>query len=384
MTNDLSSIILIASFTILACIAISFLVNKYFLKNASSFGKNKGGAQIRWATAAKPPVGGMSFYATFLSLIVVIAITSFAGLTSWSSEYLLLGLLIPMTIGFFVGLADDSYNTSPLIKFVGQFLCGLFFIVSGNYIHICDSEWVNYWFTMTWVVGMMNSINMLDNMDGIVTSVSIITLGVALMIIGQSGAINLTDVILIVGIIGSLIGFLFYNWNPAKIYMGDTGSQFLGAFLAWVSIQYFWTFRDNFEGGFQARQFLVPALAFIVPLIDTTTVTFRRLARKVSPFVGGRDHTTHHLAYLGIADKNVVRIMIGISLSAVFVIYQIVDDLKINQWNFYKTLAVVIYYLTVFFVIQYFYEVAKRKINAHKNVEIKNDYVVERLDEVAR
>ena len=384
MTNDLSSIILIASCVILACITTSFLVNKYFLANASSFGKNKGGAQIRWASAVKPPVGGMSFYATFLLLVVVIGGLSFAGMTLWSSEHLLLGLLIPMTIGFFVGLADDSYNTSPLVKFAGQLLCGLFFILSGKYIHICDNEWINYWFTMTWVVGMMNSINMLDNMDGIVTSVSIITLGAALMVISQSGSVNLKDVVLIVGIIGSLIGFLFYNWNPAKIYMGDTGSQFLGAFLAWVSIQYFWTFRDNLEGGFQARQFLVPALAFIVPLIDTTTVTLRRLARKVSPFVGGRDHTTHHLAYLGITDKNVVRIMIGISLSAVFVIYRIVDDLKINQWNFYKTLSVVIYYLTIFSVVQCFYEVAKRKINAPKNVEVSNDYVTKRLDEVIR
>lgn len=384
MINDLSSIILIVSFTILVCIAISMMVNKYFLNNASSFGKNKGGSQIRWATATKPPVGGMSFYGTFLALIVLIAILSFAEITSWSSNYLILGLFFPMTIGFFVGLADDSYNTSPLIKFGGQFLCGLFFIISGNYIHICDSEWVNYWFTMTWVVGMMNSINMLDNMDGIVTSVSIITLGIALMIIAQSGIVNLTNVILIVGTIGALIGFLFYNWNPAKIYMGDTGSQFLGAFLAWVSIQYFWTFRDSLEGGFQVRQFLIPALAFIVPLIDTTTVTFRRLARKVSPFIGGRDHTTHHLAYLGISDKNVVRIMLTISLSAVFVIYEITEELKLSQWNFYKTLAVIIYYLTIFFVIQYFYEIGKRKINNSKTVEEKNNYIIESLDEIVR
>jgi len=355
-------------------------VNKYFLNNATSFGKNKGGTQIRWATATKPPVGGMSFYATFITLFAVISILSLSDVITWSSNYFLVGLLIPMTIGFFVGLADDSYNTSPLIKFFGQFLCGLFFILSGNYIHICDSEWLNYWFTMMWVVGLMNSINMLDNMDGIVTSVSIITLGIALMIIAQSKIFILTDVILIVGIIGALIGFLFYNWNPAKIYMGDTGSQFLGAFLAWVSIQYFWSFRDTLEGGFQARQFLVPALAFIVPLIDTTTVTFRRLARKVSPFVGGSDHTTHHLAYLGISDKNVVRIMIGISLSAVFVIYHIVEELKNNQWNFFKTLAVSLYYLTVFFIIQFFYEVAKRERNnlilAKEQVANEN-YVVE-------
>lgn len=383
MKNDLFMITLMVSFTLLVCIAVSFLVNKYFLNNASSFGENKGGTQIRWAIATKPPVGGMSFYATFIILIAVIILLSLFDFTTWSSNKFLLGLLIPMTIGFFAGLVDDSYNTSPWIKFAGQFLCGHFFIMSGNYIHICESDWSNYWFTIIWVVGMMNSINMLDNMDGIVTSVSIITLGIALMIIIQSRNIILTDVILITGIMGALVGFLFYNWNPAKIYMGDTGSQFLGAFLAWVSIQYFWSFRDALEGGFQIRQFLVPALAFIIPLIDTTTVTFRRLARSVSPFVGGSDHTTHHLAYLGISDKNVVRIMVGISLSAVFVIYHIVDDFKINQWSSFKTLIVIIYYLTIFSVVQYFYEVAKKKINSTTIVKKGEDKNVEQLNEVS-
>jgi UDP-GlcNAc:undecaprenyl-phosphate/decaprenyl-phosphate GlcNAc-1-phosphate transferase len=382
MIKDLYSIISEVLVTLLIGIVVSFFVNRFFLKNASSFGKNKGGEQVRWAAAAKPPVGGMSFYATFIVLIISIGALFLFDKAQWSSNYLLLGLFVPITIGFFVGLADDSYNTSPLIKFAGQFFCGLFFILSGNYIHISGIDWFNYWFTMIWVVGMMNSINMLDNMDGIVSSVSIVSLGIALMIIAQSGSVNITDVILITGIIGSLIGFLFFNWNPAKIYMGDTGSQFLGAFLAWVSIQYFWTFRNEVEGGFQARQFLIPALAFIIPLIDTTTVTFRRLARKVSPFVGGRDHTTHHLAYLGIKDKNVVRIMIGISFVSAFVVYQIVEELKMNTWNLYKTLAVIVYYITVFSVIQYFYEVAKKKINKSSVTESSETIKVERLDEV--
>lgn len=346
----------------LTAVGISYMVNAFFLKNASSFGKNNGEGQVRWASVTKPPVGGFSFYAVFISLMISVSVLAYFDLVRWDSNYLLLGLLLPVTIGFVVGLVDDNYNTSPFVKLTGQFLCGLVFIFSGNLIHICDIDWVNYWFTMLWVVGMMNSINMLDNMDGVVTSVSIISLLVALMISMTLEHLNLSDIILIVGTIGALIGFLFFNWNPAKIYMGDTGSQFLGAFLAWVSIQYFWIFRDETTGGFQAHQFLVPALAFTVSLIDTTTVTIRRLARGVSPFVGGRDHTTHHFAYLGFSDKKVVRILIGISLLSALVIWIILNDLTDNHWNFYKTLAVVFYYIATFVTIQHYYEVAKRKI----------------------
>lgn len=360
-TLPLMSIVLI----FLISVGTSFMINLFLLKkkhfkiNISRIG------HVRWATNPKPTLGGYSFFFIFLLLFVYIIF----------AQSFPFYLVISLTIAFTFGFLDDNFHTSPFTKMIGQLLVSICFIANDIAIIVSDYQLFNTVFTIFWVVGMMNSINMLDNMDGIVTSVCIITLGIALMIIAQSGNINLIDVILIVGIIGALIGFLFYNWNPAKIYMGDTGSQFLGAFLAWVSIQYFWSFRDSLEGGFQVRQFLIPALAFIVPLIDTTTVTFRRLARRVSPFVGGSDHTTHHLAYLGISDKNVVRIMIGISLSSVFVIYQIVEDLKINQWNFFKTLAVVIYYLTIFSVIQYFYEAAKQKknsLNIVEQEEVKN------------
>ena len=367
-TLPLTSIALI----FLISIGTSFMINLFLLKNKHFKINISRIGQIRWATNPKPTLGGYSFFTIFLMLFVYIIF----------SQSLPNYLFISLTIAFAFGFLDDNFHTSPFTKIIGQLLVSTCFIVNNSIILVSDYQLFNSVFTIFWVVGMMNSINMLDNMDGIVTSVSIIILGIALMIITQSGNINLTDVILIVGIIGALMGFLFYNWNPAKIYMGDTGSQFLGAFLAWVSIQYFWSFRDSLEEGFQVRQFLVPALAFIVPLIDTTTVTFRRLARRVSPFVGGSDHTTHHLAYLGISDKNVVRLMIGISLSAVFVIYHIVNDLKDNQWNFFKTLAVVIYYLTIFFVIQYFYEVAKRKINSTNIIEKEEVKNAERLNEI--
>jgi UDP-GlcNAc:undecaprenyl-phosphate GlcNAc-1-phosphate transferase len=377
--NDSYSIFLICTVLMLTSVGISYRVNTFFLKNASSFGKNKNGGQIRWASVTKPHVGGISFCVVFVLLMILINSLAYFNILKWDSNYLMVGSLLPMTIGFFVGLADDCYNTSPLVKFIGQFLCGLFFILSENVIHINEINWINNLFTIVWIVGIMNSINMLDNMDGVVTSVSIVSLLVALMIVIKLERLNFVDIILIIGTIGALIGFLFFNWNPAKIYMGDAGSQFLGAFLAWVSIQYFWIFRDETTGGFQVHQFLVPILAFTVSLIDTTTVTIRRLARGVSPFVGGRDHTTHHLAYLGMSDKNVVRILIGVSSVSAFVIFIILNDLICNHWSFYKTFGVVFFYISIFAIMQYYYEMAKQKI-VKDTMNKQSVLIVEKID----
>jgi UDP-GlcNAc:undecaprenyl-phosphate GlcNAc-1-phosphate transferase len=85
--------------------------------------------------------------------------------------------------------------------------------------------------------------------------------------------------------------------------MGDTGSQFLGAFLSALSIVFIWNFREPDGPYFQIRQFVAPLLIFIVPLIDTATVAIRRMLRGHSPFVGGKDHITHHLAMLGLKDN---------------------------------------------------------------------------------
>ena len=342
---------------------ISIATNRLFIKCKLIFNGQNSINQIRWAISPKSTFGGISFYLTFLCLYLFFIFSS--------QNRLSLSLFLALTVAFGFGLLDDCFNTSPWVKFIGQILVSFCFIYGAIIIHISDNTLLNYGFTILWVVGMMNSINMLDNMDGIVSSVSLVSLGLALMIIFGAKSQNLTDIILITAVIGALIGFLFFNWNPAKIYMGDTGSQFLGAFLSWVSIQYFWQFRDLEEGGFQVKQFLIPALAFIVPLMDTVTVTLRRLARGVSPFVGGRDHTTHHLAQLGIKDKNVVRIMIAISVVSALIAFNILPILQSSAWHWSFSLATIIYYLTLFLGLQYFYEVAKQKISQLKQEELK-------------
>ena len=154
-------------------------------------------------------------------------------------HYGFVGLLLSCAAGFLIGLADDAYDTRPILKFGIQFLCGVILIASGVYINLTHNLLLNYLLTIFWVVGIMNSINMLDNMDGITTIVTIgIVLNIIYVILFHHDFNNL-HLLVLTGVLASLFAFLYFNWHPSTMYMGDTGSQFLGAFLATMGIIYF-------------------------------------------------------------------------------------------------------------------------------------------------
>jgi UDP-GlcNAc:undecaprenyl-phosphate GlcNAc-1-phosphate transferase len=165
---------------------------------------------------------------------------------------------------------------------------------------------------------------------------------------------------MLVGVLGALTGFLYFNWNPSRIIMGDTGSQFLGVFLAATSILFFWNYRDEGSNEFiQLKQFVVPLFFFIVPLIDTMTVTIRRLMRKQSPFVGGKDHITHHLVYFGLSEKQTALALMLLSLTSIPL--ALLYILQIIEWNWIATFAAFGYFFSVFTVIQIIYNIGKGK-----------------------
>ena len=165
---------------------------------------------------------------------------------------------------------------------------------------------------------------------------------------------------MMVGVMGALVGFLYFNWHPSKIFMGDTGSQFLGVFLAACGIEYFWGYRDDTAELIQLKQFVIPMLMFIVPLIDTITVTIRRLMRKQSPFVGGKDHITHMLFYFGFKERMVASILIFISLLSIPISVLILGN--VIQWTWIVTFLAFGYFALVFTIIQIVYNIgAKRK-----------------------
>jgi len=353
-----TTIFLLLYFIIAA--TVSFLINYLLLKFSFNLGSRNNLAfkQVRWSAHVKPSVGGISFFIVFLISISVIGLIPKEH--SISIDKQMVGIMAASTLGFLMGLADDAYNTNPLIKFLLQVTCAVILLLCGIKINISSFDPLNVLFTITWVVGLMNSINMLDNMDAITGSVSVmILLGLVTVILVNGNVAGNLYLFMLIGVLGSIIGFLYFNWSPSKIYMGDTGSQFLGVFLASTSILYFWNFNDGNQGFFQIKPFVIPALFFIVPLIDTTTVTIRRLMRKQSPFVGGKDHITHHLAYMGLKDRQVAYSLIA--TTALSFPIAVLLLLNIIPWNYLTSIAVLSYVLAVFFVFQVLYIRGARK-----------------------
>ena len=333
--------------------AFSLLINGLFLKFSRTMGtkNNPGTTEIRWGSTSKPAFGGISFYIVFLLSFAVYAII-FA-----SSDIPLefFGVLIASSIGFLVGLADDAYNTKPFLKFLGQFAAAVALIATNNYITLFDNNLINYALTFVWVTGMMNSINMLDNMDGITTSVSIGVISTALFTLVLTQDLNHLYFWVLLGTVAALIGFLYYNWNPSRMYMGDTGSQFLGALLAALGIYFFWN-GYKFEDTSFFPKAITPILAFLPSIIDTTTVTINRIARGQSPFVGGRDHTTHHLSYLGLKDRYIA--IFFLTMTFVCGGISLYFNYQVKEWNTSVIIGVVVLMLGAF---GFLFGITKRK-----------------------
>jgi UDP-GlcNAc:undecaprenyl-phosphate GlcNAc-1-phosphate transferase len=127
--------------------------------------------------------------------------------------------------------------------------------------------------------------------------------------------------------------------------MGDTGSQFLGILLATFGILYLWNQPDKYGRLIPSKQFLVSIIVFIIPIVDTTTVFINRLLKHSSPFIGGRDHTTHHLSYMGLSDRQVAYLYILISLISMIVMTIIY---YITNWTYIWTFVFILYFLLIF------------------------------------
>lgn len=338
-------------------VVFSFLINSLFLRFSKTLGIRNyyDGTVIRWGPLSKPAMGGISFYIVFL--ISVASYSFFFNPNHVLHNAQFVGLLLSMALGFLIGLADDAYNTKPMLKFFVQLSCSAILIVSGIYINLFASLWLNYIITVFWVVGIMNSINLLDNMDGITTIVSIAIVEGAMIIILMNRDYSNIHLIILVGVLSSLIGFLYYNWNPSKMYMGDTGSQFLGVFLAYMGIIYFWNDEYPVSEISSTKQLTIILLAFIMPIIDTTVVVINRLSLGNSPFVGGKDHTTHSLVYMGLSEKMVAFVFMFISFFSIFLVFLIKNYLL--EWKISYFFIFFAFFLLL--LLFFFYTTRKNK-----------------------
>jgi len=362
-----SSFILYSLFLILA-VAFSLLINILFLRFFKTLGirDNKDGTIIRWGAKSKPSIGGITFYIMFLLSLASYSILFEPAQNTYQLGFV--GLLLASGLGFLIGLADDAYNTKPWLKFGVQVLSGVILISTGISIHIFSNDVLNYIVTLFWVVGIMNSINMLDNMDGITTIVSIgIILNTIYLIIHNNDITNM-HLLVLIGVLASLIAFLRFNWHPSKMYMGDTGSQFLGVFLAAMGIIYFW--NDPYAPVIPATGKLLAAtiMTFILPILDTTVVVYNRLSAGRSPFVGGKDHTTHSLALLGLSDSQVSLAYVGLALLSLLM--NVLIEEFIGEWTHGYSIFFAAYF--VILLSFFFYTTRNKKIKSGERLrEIK-------------
>jgi UDP-GlcNAc:undecaprenyl-phosphate GlcNAc-1-phosphate transferase len=188
-------------------------------------------------------------------------------------------------------------------------------------------------------------------MDGITGSVSFSILLSVTAVMILHNQYDSVYFIAVTGVIAALLGFLYYNWHPSKIYMGDTGSQFLGVFLAAVGIKFLWNAESDFNNFISVRNLLLPVIVFIMPVIDTTSVVINRLLKRQSPFIGGKDHTTHALANLGFSERQVAMVFLAVTIISVIIV--LVIERYLTEWNHFYTSVFVIYILTLFSVFYY-------------------------------
>jgi len=348
------------------------LINTILLKFSTTLGiRDKEKPLIRWSAISKPALGGISFYISFLISTGCFGV--FFNAEDLFNNSQIIGLIGAISLAFLMGLADDAYNTRPWLKFFVQFTCAVILIISSAFsmkngndldktmiIQLFEIPFLNYVLTIIWVIGVMNSINMLDNMDGITSITSLFIMVCALIFLGINHSFQEYDFMLLLGITGSLIGFLFHNWHPSKMFMGDSGSQFLGLLIAAIGIKYFWnvqTFDTNEL--VISKQIIITLIVFTLPIVDTTCVVINRIARKQSPFVGGKDHTTHHLSYMGFTDTQISFIFAGISFLSILIatsLYRFAEN-----WSLLNTSLFLLYFVAIFCTLFYTTQLHKDK-----------------------
>ena len=327
---------------------ISLVVNLLMLKFSQNLGiRNKNDVTVRWSSTSKPSLGGISLFLGFLFSTFMYLILD--PTSELFSNMAYVGLFISTSLAFMMGLADDAYDTKPYFKLIIQILCGLIFVWTDTKIELFHITILDQAFTVLWVIILMNSLNMLDNMDGITATTTLFALMACLFacyFIGNSS--EPYWIFTIVSVIGAIVGFLRYNINPSKMFMGDAGSQFIGLFVAFFTVKYLWNLGSLTEN--HSWVSLIITLVALTPAAaDTLTVVINRLKEGKSPMVGGKDHTTHHLVYAGFNDRQVwyVFTLIGF-LSFAFsalIIYLVKQNTIMPIFAFLLFFAIVFYYL---------------------------------------
>ena len=238
-----------------------------------------------------PRMGGVAIFVAFIAAALVLG--ERYKFTQFGS------ILVGATGISFMGLVDDRWTLRPLVKLVGQILAALLLYATGIQVGLFHQPALDLIVTVLWIGYITNAVNFLDNMDGLAGGVSAVAAAFFALMCSFSGQYLVGA--LSVALLGACMGFLFYNLNPANIFMGDSGALFLGFILAAVGIKLRFPDNVNFV------TWMVPVLVLGLPIFDTTLVIISRLRRRLNPATTpGKDHISHRLVAAGMTRREAV------------------------------------------------------------------------------
>lgn len=280
----------------------------------------------------------------------------------------LVGLFVSFGLLFFIGIWDDIWGVRAMVKFVTQILIGIVLFFCDMSIYVATNPftgaemplnpYISLFITVFWVVSVINAINLIDGLDGLASGVVLIA-GFSLIFVGLYVGTPVTIVFLSI-LCGCSLGFLFYNFHPAKIFLGDTGSMFLGLILAitgLIGLQY----KTS-----TAAALLIPFSVMAIPISDILLAVGRRITHKKSIFIADKQHIHHRLLELGLGQREIVLLIYGAAAFCGIIAFLFV--LIPNKFAF---LLLVILALGAFFALRavgYLERHLRRSLQAEKRV----------------
>ena len=288
-----------------------------------------------------PRIGGLAIFLGFIASVIVL---SFFVKDFHTKQFL--GFLIGGILIVILGIFDDIYELTPKIKFVVQLLVAIIVVYTGTRIDVMSWPFWQYLrpfnsiITMIWIIGLINAVNLIDGVDGLaagVSSIASLCLMILCIISGSNLAVVLTAILA-----GSCLGFLPRNFSPAEIYMGDTGSTFLGYVLAVTSC-------IGVYKSYAVLSIVISILAVALPILDTLFAMIRRAINRKPLMSADRGHLHHRLIDSGYSHKQAVFILYGLSLfSATIAILIAIQD--------YKATIVVFIFFSILMLMMYVYK----------------------------
>ncbi|MGG1314810.1 MraY family glycosyltransferase [Cohnella laeviribosi] len=331
-------------------LALSLALTPLVRKLAFKVGAMDVPDQRKVHTRIMPRLGGVAIYAAFTASILLFLPVLPDNFLNAYDRNLIWALLAGGTLIVLLGALDDRFTLSAKLKLLVQIAAACVvvfgFDIKINLVNVPFGsamqpvgEWLSIPLTILWIVGVTNAINLIDGLDGLAAGVSAIAIGTILVmsaLMGQEAVILLSVVLL-----GAVIGFLKYNFHPAKIFMGDSGSLFLGFTLAMLSMLGFKQIT--------VVSFVTPLLIIGVPLSDTFFAIVRRWIQKKPIFAPDKGHLHHCLQQLGFSHRKTVLIIYGIAafFGVCAIVQSLISKSGLGNWVTFVVICVLVFLLQI-------------------------------------